>query len=713
MLKHVPMLLPPAPWTSYGSGGYLMLRTAFVRSVSDTDPGSNSSSFASTDAVHDSEEVPGNTDPLALSVGAEADCSKKSNSHVRCNRGKKGGRSNKGNEIYLGWGPRAKACQDFRVYDTSTVRTAVSLLGSVPWQINNEVLKVLQAAWAAGEGLGKMPSRHSMPIAEQLQQHEAQQQQQGGTAGKISSTSSSESRSLLLRHLLQQETRMKSERPSFLLKLETAVNFALSSALYFPHNIDFRGRCYPLPPHLNHMGDDVSRALLRFARSRPLGDSGWRWLRIHMANLFGHNKISFEDRRRWTDTKMQQILAAAEQPLQHKEFWGAAEEPWQALAAVLEIAAAVKSGNPAAFCSKLPVHLDGTCNGLQHYAALNRDLRGGAAVNLVPAETPQDVYSLVLQVVKQNVHRIASGCTDSTGVAVAAAPDVPDGAEAQIHHHQHIKGNVRKQKPLAKELQRQHPQQQERRRELARLCEEHLVLQRSVVKQTVMTVCYGVTALGARDQVLSQLEDLLGGRVRPEVLRELGGFLSRVVLQSIGELFRGAMRTKKWLDAVSTVCTAAGVPVAWKVPAVGLLCEQPYRSLQQQQIRSALQRHTLHVSGDSAPVSRSKQRLGFPPNFIHSLDAAHMMLTALDCIGTRHIDMAAVHDSYWAHAGCIDTLATALRQQFVALYQHNPLQSLYDSVKLRLPQQAAKLPPPPAKGQLDIHQVLDSPYFFH
>ena len=34
---------------------------------------------------------------------------------------------------------------------------------------------------------------------------------------------------------------------------------------YFPHNLDFRGRAYPIPPHLNHMGSDVCRGLLKFA----------------------------------------------------------------------------------------------------------------------------------------------------------------------------------------------------------------------------------------------------------------------------------------------------------------------------------------------------------------------------------------------------------------------------------------------------------------
>ncbi len=37
---------------------------------------------------------------------------------------------------------------------------------------------------------------------------------------------------------------------------------------------------------------------------------------------------------------------------------------------------------------------DGTCNGLQHYAALARDEVCGAAVNLLPADKPGDVYTV-------------------------------------------------------------------------------------------------------------------------------------------------------------------------------------------------------------------------------------------------------------------------------------------------------------------------------
>ena len=47
--------------------------------------------------------------------------------------------------------------------------------------------------------------------------------------------------------------------------------------------------------------------------------------------------------------------------------------------------------------------LAGSCNGLQHYAALGLDAKGGAQVNLVPGDKPGDVYTGVCNVVKQKV----------------------------------------------------------------------------------------------------------------------------------------------------------------------------------------------------------------------------------------------------------------------------------------------------------------------
>ena len=53
---------------------------------------------------------------------------------------------------------------------------------------------------------------------------------------------------------------------------------------------------------------------------------------------------------------------------------------------------------------------DGSCNGLQHYAALGRDQAGAASVNLAPSDRPMDVYSDVVELVeRQRVKDAAMG----------------------------------------------------------------------------------------------------------------------------------------------------------------------------------------------------------------------------------------------------------------------------------------------------------------
>ena len=61
-------------------------------------------------------------------------------------------------------------------------------------------------------------------------------------------------------------------------------------SFYLPHNLDFRGRAYTIAPYLTHIGDDLSRGLLTFAEKKPLGKSGLRWLKIHLANVYGNDK---------------------------------------------------------------------------------------------------------------------------------------------------------------------------------------------------------------------------------------------------------------------------------------------------------------------------------------------------------------------------------------------------------------------------------------
>lgn len=55
------------------------------------------------------------------------------------------------------------------------------------------------------------------------------------------------------------------------------------------------------------------------------------------------------------------------------------------------------------------------------------------------------------------------------------------------------------------------------------------------------------------------------------------------------------------------------------------------RSMRKQSVKTVLQSVVLNKYTDCLPVMKARQRSAFPPNYIHSIDSSHMMLTALAC----------------------------------------------------------------------------------
>lgn len=203
---------------------------------------------------------------------------------------------------------------------------------------------------------------------------------------------------LTLSQIKQQNRDLHSLRADFMLKLGVAQNNRSETAIFFPHNIDFRGRAYTMHPNLSHLGSDLCRGLLKFAQTKPLGEHGLKWLRIQVANVFGGgvDKLPLPEREQFIVDNMHLVSDSATNPLRGQRWWLKAEDPWQCLAGCMELHKASLLSDPRTFESSLPVHQDGSCNGLQHYAALARDEEGGRAVNLLPSDEPADVYKCAL-----------------------------------------------------------------------------------------------------------------------------------------------------------------------------------------------------------------------------------------------------------------------------------------------------------------------------
>lgn len=532
--------------------------------------------------------------------------------------------------------------------DMRRIHEAVNAINATPWRINLWILATMQEFWNRGGNVVGVPRDDDKPLPEP------------------GANPTPEELSIIrrLRYDARKENRkLKAERILFIRALGVAERFADEPRFWCPHLLDFRGRFYARPLYLNHNEDDTRRGLIEFANRVTPGPEGERALRIHAANCYGVDKVSFDARIEWVETHAGEIERCVRDPIA-EEFWQHAENPWQFLAACRALV------NDDAACH-LPTQWDGSCNGLQHYTAMGRDEVAAPLVNLVDGEIPGDIYQAIADVIHPTINR--------------------DAAESE-HIIRYRVFNGTERVPVEKPV-----------REIAETILG--ILSRKVVKQPVMTSVYGVTAAGARDQIIERLKELEFDR---QSRYEGAAYLSRVVLNGIGEKCRAASQIMGWLTECGRTIAKGGKPVTWTSP-MGLPVIQPYRRHGKYEIDTLAGKITVFHEDDDAPVAVGRQADGIAPNFVHSIDASHAMMTALRCRQSQ-IDTAFNHDSYWTHAGKAKRLNQILRKTFVELHSEPLLWNMHNELQA---QTDTELPPPPPPGNLDLGKVIGSTYFFH
>ncbi|KAL0897751.1 hypothetical protein Bca101_081712 [Brassica carinata] len=536
------------------------------------------------------------------------------------------------------------ALKDISSKTAHRVFEALDTLGNTKWRVNRKILDVVERLWADGGNIAGLVNRADVPIPEKPSSEDPEEIQSWKWSVRKAKKINRE------RHSLRCDVE---------LKLSVARKMKDEEGFYYPHNLDFRGRAYPMHPHLNHLSSDLCRGTLEFAEGRPLGKSGLYWLKIHLANLYagGVEKLSHDGRLAFVENHLDDIIDSAENAIHGKRWWLKAEDPFQCLAACVILAQALKSPSPYSVISHLPIHQDGSCNGLQHYAALGRDSFEAAAVNLVAGEKPADVYSEISLRVHEIMKKDSSKDPESN----------PTAALAKILINQ---------------------------------------VDRKLVKQTVMTSVYGVTYVGAREQIKRRLEEK-GVITDERMLFAAACYSAKVTLAALGEIFEAARAIMSWLGDCAKIIASDNHPVRWTTP-LGLPVVQPYCRSERHLIRTSLQVLALQREGNTVDVR--KQRTAFPPNFVHSLDGTHMMMTAVAC-REAGLNFAGVHDSYWTHACDVDTMNRILREKFVELYSTPILEDLLQSFQESYPNLV--FPPVPKRGDFDLKEVLKSQYFFN
>lgn len=534
---------------------------------------------------------------------------------------------------------------------------AVNTLQETPWEINKEVLEVMlyafrnRLSWgglAAPQEVSAPPYPHPNRRREDLNEEELKE-----VKAWISHKA-----------LLHDEFHSEHSRYLALNRvLNEAQRFSNYEKIFFAYQVDFRGRIYPMVANLSPQGAGYVKSLLRFHNGLPIKDKlSENYLCVQGANTFGEDKLRMEQKVRWVLDNEQAIFDSARDPIQ-SDFWKQADSPWEFLAFCFEWNS--YRTNPDSFVSRLPIALDGSCNGLQHLSAMMRDAVGGRAVNLTANVNKGDIYNDVAILAQERLNREAKSATEEW------------------------------KKKLAE-----------------------FGITRATCKRPVMIVPYAGTIQACKEYVGDDFSDRgIRNVLDLQDTKKAIGYSGTIIWDAIGQVIIKGREVMTWFKKSARIAAKYRNDncIEWRTPN-GFHIIQCKVKMQDRLYQTRLgdkipQRLSMRLREETEENDLHGHANSVSPNFIHSLDACALQETVLRCFEDYGIkDFAMIHDSYGTHAANTAGLARALREVFVSLYKSNDV--IKDWINSQPVASREKFPELPARGTLDLDEILDSEHFF-
>lgn len=598
-----------------------------------------------------------------------------------------------------------------KAHDLSQVYAAMNKIQATKFQINEDMLDLMEHLVTTDSEIGGLPRSNPSEYPQKPEDIETNTFARRQYAAEY-------------QRVHKENIALKGRRMAVLQNLRCARGLAEFEAIYIPVQLDWRGRVYCVPS-LNYQGEDYVKSLLRFSEGKPLGARGARWLAIHLANLMGVDKVDFDSRELWTHLHSSEILSYAEDPLNNRG-WLDADKPFQFLAACFEWEGYCEEGEK--FKSHLAIALDGSCSGLQNFGMALHCEETGKAVNLVPSDRPQDIYKAVsdkvyvnlladLQIAPEtSLEGIKAYCNDAmlsfwedTGASgYDPAMSFEDYKSAALNPKYDANAKLVKRSPWVS------AGRQAYMKPWLAWCWLQLGVSRKTAKRAVMTYPYGAKRFGFVEQLQ---EDILrpakdeGNYHFGDDGFDAATYMAGYLWDAIQKVVLKAAEAMNWLQEVARIVAATGKPIVWRNPA-GLPVMQCYFKTSMVRVFTTysgkinLRWETkLHEDTNTLDIQRNAN--GISPNFVHSLDASHLMRTVTD---TPLDSFMLIHDSFGTHAAETDTLFAGIREAFFNQYTETDVLE-----KFRMEMQTyvdEELPHPPSKGNLDLSLIKKSQYAF-
>lgn len=576
--------------------------------------------------------------------------------------------------------------------DMSWLFNVVNHLQNTSFIINENVLNVCLDIMSNHGSLGGLPSTDDLPELPRL----------------INPTEEE-----LKKHKVKLTAMYKRDRArqSKLLRtnctLAVAKKYSKYEKVYFPWNMDYRGRLYPMPTEINPQGDDLQKALLLFAEPEPLTNNEClKWFYIAGAGFAGLDKKPFQERINWILEHENQIISSAKSPLEFT-WWDEVagdESPLCFLSFCFEFKRlreyqADHAGSAVGFKTGLHISFDGTCSGLQHFSMLLADEIGGKAVNLIPDETVHDIYQVVADKVNIVLKKdVISGTEDTYKIDKKTGEVLTDS-----------EGNKKIQYGT-KELATQWMMYGKEKFSTDGI-------KRKVCKRSVMTLAYGSGRYGFSENLKSDIikpwqdehED------NPIFLdkSQASNYMAGIIWDAVSTTVVKAVEGMSWMQSIAREISKNGEAIAWMSPN-GLPIQQnkfetemiPFK------LRFSGANTRIYLPKESGNIDKRGQIQAISPNFIHSMDACHMQRVINSEYEKGNKNFFMIHDSFGTDLAHANSLFNTIREEIVKMYDgKNYLEEWLEDVSYLLPE-GADIKDIPIKGSLDIQKVKESKYCF-
>jgi DNA-directed RNA polymerase len=535
--------------------------------------------------------------------------------------------------------------EDLKGRDLAFVYKAVNTIQRTAWQVNPAVLEAVRECWENNLDVGGIPSRIDRQYPEKpadiKENDEARRQYRKAWC-----------------RVKWANQHMGSKRVQLAKMLWVGDRYA-GKPMYFPMQLDFRGRGYPLPGYLNPQGFDAARASIRFNKGVALNDEGEKWLRIHGANCWGIDKEPYKDRLDWVGQNEEEIIKAGKDPMRCVSFWSRADKPFEFLAFCDEFTRMKASKK---FETRLPVSIDGSNNALQLISLLLRDTTGAEATNCVSCDYPADIYRMIRDRVMHDIAMLND--------------------------------------PIAAGW-----------RELG--------VTRSCVKRPVMTKPYAATLYSCQQYIGEWLHDELDRR-RKEGLSvpfsDVWGpsmWLARKVHSVIDQVVPGVAALMAWLQVVSDLCVQHNIPISWTTPS-GFWIRQSYPKWKKEEVSCVIgpkiRVHRLQT--EDKGMSKRPNRNAVTANFVHGLDSSLMVWATNRAHDLHGVDVFGwIHDQAATLAPWVGILQSEIKESAVEMFSMDILGGFKREIEAMLPP-GVTLPEPPTKGDFDLARLRGAQYFF-